>query len=190
MAVNRTSEQYVPTADSASNVTTSDAVGNKNDTIAGDSIHAKLLTIMTVGLAAATTIVERGAAVLPASTQTPYFTVTGRVIITQLVGEVTTIFDGTVNSIKLIITPTVGAPVDLCAALVVTSDAAGTMYNLGGIGDPLVESTSGGMDGQPGTIIVADGTIDLDATATDATGSTKWTIHYIPLDEMSMIEAA
>jgi hypothetical protein len=38
-------------------------------------------------------IVSRDTANLPQSTQTPYFTVTGRVLITQIVGEVTTVIE-------------------------------------------------------------------------------------------------
>lgn len=135
--------------------------------------------------------VERGTAVLPATTATPYFTVTGRVLVTHLVGEVTTVFDGTINSIKLIANPTVGADVDLCAALVVTSDAASSLYNVTGtFADALLVNTSGAAQGQVTPFIVADGTIDLDATATDTTGATKWTIHYLPLDTGSIIITA
>ena len=136
-------------------------------------------------------IVERATAVLPASTNTAYFTVSGRVLITEIIGEVTIIFDGTANSIKLINTTTVGADVDMCTALVVTSDAVGTRYNL--TGDPtdaMVETTSGPSIAQAQAMIVPDGTIDLHTTATDTTGSTKWTIHYIPLDSGSTIVVA
>jgi len=47
-------------------------------------------------------IVERSAAVLPATTQTPYFTVTGRVLITQIVGAVSsiTVVNGIVTAIS------------------------------------------------------------------------------------------
>jgi len=135
--------------------------------------------------------VSRSTAVLPASTQTAYFTVSGRVIITQIVGEVTIIFDGTVNSIKLINTTTVGADVDMCTALVATSDAVGTRYNI--TGDPtdaMVETVSGCSVSQAEALMVADGTIDLHTTATDTTGSTKWTVHYIALDEGSTVVVA
>jgi hypothetical protein len=138
---------------------------------------------ITAILATRPRIVERTSAVLPATTQTPYFTVTGRVLITQIVGEVTIIFDGTGNSLKLIANPTVGADVDLCASVVVTGDAVGTIYTITGtLADAMVATTSGAVQAQVAPILVADGTIDLDATATDATGSTKWVLHYIPLE--------
>ena len=137
------------------------------------------------------TAVERTAAVLPASTKTAYFTVTGRVLVTQIVGEVTTIFDGTVNSIKLITNPTALADVDLCTALVVTSDAAGTMYTITGtLTDAMIATTSGAVTAQASAVIVAEGTIDLHTTATDTSGATKWTVHYIALDAGSSVAVA
>jgi hypothetical protein len=145
---------------------------------------------LQTGPEASIVIVDRESAVLPQTAQTPYFTVTGKVLITQIVGEVTVVFDGTVNSLKLISNPTVGADVDLCTALVVTSDVLGSIYNITGtLANALVVSTSGAIVEQKTSIIVADGTIDLDATASDTTGSTKWTLHYIPLDKGSKVEA-
>jgi hypothetical protein len=135
--------------------------------------------------------VERTTAVLPATTATPYFTVAGRVIITNIVGECTVVMDGTANDIKLISNPTVGADVDLCAALTITSDAEGTVYTVTGtLSDALIATTSGAVKSQADGILVTAGTIDLDATATDATGSTKWTVQYIALDAGSTVVAA
>lgn len=136
-------------------------------------------------------VVERVGAVLPATTATAYFTVIGKVKILDIVGEVSVVFDGTANSIKLIANPTVGADVDLCAATVVTTDAAGTMYHVTGtFANALLADTSGAFEAQANPIVLASGTIDLDATATDTTGSTKWTIQYIPLDSGSSIVVA
>jgi len=135
--------------------------------------------------------VSRPSSVLPATAQVPYFTVTGKVLITQIVGEVTIVFDGTANSLKLVSNPTVGADVDLCTAVVATTDAKGTIYNITGtLSDAMVATTSGAVIGQANSILVTSGTIDLDATATDTTGSTKWTVQYIPLDEGSKIVIA
>ena len=136
-------------------------------------------------------IVERSAAVIPATTATAYFTITGRVLITQIVGEVTTVMDGTVNSLKLIANPTVGADVDLCTATVITSDAEGTIYNITGtVSDALVSTTSGAVISQASAVVVTAGTIDLDATATDTSGATKWTVHYIAIDSGSKVVVA
>ena len=46
----------------------------------------------------------------------------------------------------------------------------------------MIATTSGAMIAQADGVIVAAGTIDLDATATDTTGSTKWVVHYTPID--------
>ena len=54
----------------------------------------------------------------------------------------------------------------------------------------MVATTSGAVIAQASPVVVTAGTIDLDATATDTTGSTKWTIHYIPLDNNSSVVAA
>lgn len=137
---------------------------------------------------AITKTVERDSAVLPATTQTAYFAVTGKVLITQIVGEVTVIFDGTANDIKLIANPTVGADVNLCTAVTVTSDAVGTIYTITGtLSDAMIATTSGGVTAQATGVLVAAGTIDLHTTATDTTGSTKWLIHYIPLESGATI---
>ena len=136
-------------------------------------------------------IVERASAILPATTQTPYFTVSGKVLIVQIVGEVTVVFDGTVNSLQLVANPTVGADVDLCASVVVTSDAVGTIYNITGtLADAMIATTSGAVQAQLAPIIVTAGTIDLKTTGTDATGSSKWVLHYISLEDGSSVVSA
>ena len=134
-------------------------------------------------------IVSRATEVLPATTQTPYFTVTGRVLITQIVGEVNTLITATAVDIKLIANPTVGADVDLCAALTITDDAVGTMYNITGtFANAMIATTSGAFEAQANAFVVAAGTIDLHTTATNL-GQTKWTLHYIPLDIGSSVTA-
>lgn len=211
------SEIAVPTADVADNVDVVDVVGNKSDTTAGtsivslvkvvddvvdtistdvgskgvgDDLHTKVDTIdglIDTILATTPRIVSRDAAVIPDTTQTAYFTVTGRVIITQIVGEVTTKVSETATDIKLISNPTVGDEVDLCTALTITSDAVGTMYNItGDFTDAMIATTSGAFTAQSNSFVVAAGTIDLDSTATQ-TGYTKWTLHYIPLDAGSTV---
>ena len=135
-------------------------------------------------------IVERASDTLPQTAQTPYFTVSGRVLLVQVVGEVTVIVAGAANSAKLVSNPTVGADVDLCAAAAITDDAVGTLYNITGTpADALVPTTSGAVIAQASAILVTDGSIDLDCTANN-TGETKWTLHYIPLDPGSRVVAA
>ena len=141
---------------------------------------------------AASKVLLRTTSILPqgAPGQTAYFTVTGRVIITDVVGEVTTAIEGVAVSIKLIANPTVGADVDLCTALVINGDAVGTLYSITGtLGNPMVATTSGAVTAQALPIVIADGTIDLH-TDINATGNAKWTLTYIPLDSGSTITVA
>lgn len=152
--------------------------------VSGDQMRALLLGIR----------VKKAAAVLPATTTQTLFTVTGgQVLITSLVGEVTTVFDGTVNSLNLTYDPTVGAVGDLCAATVCTSDAAGTLYSITGVAADLMSAqkvtgtevpTHVYVQGfQTKGLIVESGVLGLKSTATDTTGATKWTLTYIPLDD-------
>ena len=135
-------------------------------------------------------IVSRDTATLPENTQTPYFTVSGRVLITQIVGEVTGECSGTATNIKLVANPTVGADVDLCAVVAIASNTVGTLYTITGtLADAMVATASGAVQAQLAPILVAAGTIDLDASATN-TGKTKWTLHYIPLDADSTVVTA
>ena len=85
----------------------------------------------------------------------------------------------------------VGADVDLCVGLDTTGDAVGTIYNITGtLADTIVATTSGAVIAQASAIIVTAGTIDLDTDDDSSTGKTKWTLHYIPLDENTTVTAA
>lgn len=139
------------------------------------------------------TVVRKAAAVLPATGLQTLFTVsTGMVYVTALFGQVTTVFDGTVNSLNVVHDPTVGAVGDLCAATVCTSDIAGTMYTVHGIQAALLGTQKEGGTEVPthvlakgpvgGGFILPPGVVSLQTSATDTTGATKWWIAYIPLD--------
>lgn len=125
----------------------------------------------------------RGAANLPQTAQTPYFTVSGgKIRILDIIGEVTTIIEDAAVNAKLISNPTVGADVDLCAQLNLQADAVGTMYSITGVpADALIATTSGAFTGQEYGIVVAAGTIDL-YTDASKTGATKWMVRWIPID--------
>lgn len=136
-------------------------------------------------------IVERASAALPQGTQTAYFTVTGRVLITQIVGEVTVQIEAQETVLKLISNPTVGADVDLCAGVDTTGDAVGTLLNITGtVADAMIPTTSGAFTAQASGVIVSAGTIDLDADDDSSTGETKWTLHFVPLDSNSTVTTA
>ena len=140
---------------------------------------------------ARTRIVERATATLPQHAQAALFTVSGRVLVTHIIGEVTVAIQAQSTVLKLVSAPTVGADVDLCAALETNNDAIGTLYNITGtLANAMVATTSGACIAQASPILVTAGTIDLDSDDDDSTGSVKWTLHYVPLDNGSRVVVA
>ena len=135
--------------------------------------------------------VDKASASLPQTAVDALFNVVGgRVAITQLVGEVTTVIETKANNTKLVANPTTGSDVDLCAVLDITADEAGTLYSISGLaGDALIGSAAGGVGGQARRVIVAPGTIDLNCAAS-STGATKWTVFYVPVDDGAYMSEA
>lgn len=151
--------------------------------IAGDQVRA-----MTTGI-----IVNKASAVLPATGLQTLFTVTGgRVLCVLMIGEVTVIFDGTTNNLNVVHDPTVGAVGDISAATVCTSDIVGTLYTVHGIQAALIGTQKEGGTEVPthvtakaplgGGFVLPAGVTSLQTSATDTTGSTKWSMIYIPID--------
>lgn len=140
------------------------------------------------------TLVSRATASLPATTTSTLFTIaTGRVLITSILGEVTTVIQTQANNTKLQFDPTdAGATQDLCAVLDITADAVGTMYSITGtpataMGDALNFMSSDKMLARP--LVLKPGGILLNCAATN-TGSVKWALTYIPLDSGATVVAA
>lgn len=138
--------------------------------------------------------VERATAALPATTASAIFTIgTGRVAITSIIGEVTTVIQTQANNTKLTYDPTAtGATQDLCAVLDISADAVGTLYSITGtpataMGDALNFMSSNKMLAQP--LILKPGSILLDCAATN-TGSVKWTVTWVPYDDGATVVAA
>lgn len=127
------------------------------------------------------------------------FTVTGRVFITQLTGEVTTVVGGAAT-LKLRDTTN---SVDLCAATTIDTDAVGTMYALTNIAASILNGT--GMTPVIGSVPNLTGSTNFmvrvvgDAQAAltiggvlDAadTGAITWSLSYIPLISGATVVAA
>jgi len=133
---------------------------------------------------------QRLAADLPAETAGALFTVTGNVIVVDIVGEVTTVIETQANDVKLIANPTVGADVDLCAAVELSAAAVGATLGITGtLANAMVITAGGAGQAQAVRQIVHEGTIDLDCVA-ENTGQVKWTIHWIPVDKTSNVVVA
>jgi hypothetical protein len=135
------------------------------------------------------TVVSKAYPTLAVETKT-LFTVSGKVMITSIVGEVTTAIT-VANTVKLQANPTTGTVGDLCAAtdLGTTDTPAGDLISFQGLkGDSIVFGV-GATPTLKQPIIVAAGTIEQ-VTATGADGGITWTLTYVPLDDNAAITAA
>lgn len=128
------------------------------------------------------TRVDRATAALPASTTQTLFTVAGgQVLITNVVGEVTTVIQTQANNTKLVSTPTTGTAVDMCAVLDITADEVGCLYSITGVPATALYGPNAGLaQVMTNPQVVPIGTIKLSCAATN-TGSIKWSIWYMPL---------
>jgi hypothetical protein len=139
--------------------------------------------------------VEEPAAVLPATGIAHLFTVSGgRVLITGLIGQCTTVCDSTATTITVGVTPTSGtaSAASLASATAITSKEVGTLVGLPlTAGGALVVGANAGGTAQVsgrGAMVVQPGTIDITTSATNA-GAFKWTLTYIPLDDGASVKA-
>ncbi len=132
---------------------------------------------------------QRATATTPQGTAGALFTVSGRVFIDHIIGEVTVEIGAGANNTKLVSNPTVGADVDLCATTDIDADVVGTLYHITGtMVNAMLVTTSGAFEAQPTSVMVADGTIDLNCTGSTA-GSIKWTVIYRAIDNASSVTA-
>lgn len=131
----------------------------------------------------------RASATLPQTAATPYFTVTGKVRILNIIGEVTTVLGSTANAVKLIANPTVGADVDMCATVEGNAAAVGSLFTITGtIANAMIKTVSATVPSQASALIVTAGTIDF-STAASTTGATKWLVRWEPIDPGALVLA-
>jgi hypothetical protein len=124
--------------------------------------------------------VERAAAVLPATAAQTIFTVTGRVFITALIGEVTTVCSATVTNLKIDAVGTAsGVTTPLVLNSLVTSLTVGNEFAFSTLG---AVATIGAAVSQNNEAIMPTGIIRITTDATN-TGAMRWTCLYIPLDD-------
>lgn len=138
--------------------------------------------------------VDRATAALPQSATGSIFTITGgRIVLTSLVGEVTTVLGAVATTIAVVSTPSVGAQTTIASAAAVTSDAVGDWLTLPAtLGSALVHTAVAGAVALPAlslAILIPVGAIQLTASASD-TGSVKWSMTYIPFDDGVTVAAA
>lgn len=135
--------------------------------------------------------VDRATATLPQTAAAALFNIVGgRVAITGILGEVTVAIQNQACNTKLTANPTTGTSVDLCAVLSIANDEVGCLYGITGtVGDAMLGVNAGYAPMPSRACVVNVGTIDLDCAASN-TGSVKWSIWYVPLDDGAYVTAA
>ncbi len=138
--------------------------------------------------------VDRTTAALPQTALGNIFTIAGgRVVITSVVGEVTTILGAGANTLTIGLAPTVGVG-DASAlgggASSLLTAPVGTHIATNPGGDVFVDlATQAGVP-LPFTGFVADpGSVTVTTTGS-VTGSVKWSITYLPFEDAGVVTAA
>lgn len=136
---------------------------------------------------------SKAAATLPATTTQNIFTISGgRVWVTCLVGEVTTVIQNQANNLKVTSVPTTGSAVDVASNLNVANFEAGALLVVEGDGTALIGAAAGAghapaLNALP--FILPIGTIRIETSATN-TGATKWDLFYLPIDDGASVASA
>jgi hypothetical protein len=135
--------------------------------------------------------VDRATAALPQTTQSALFTVAGgRIAVFGIIGEVTTAIQNQANNTKIVSNPTTGTDVDLCAVLSTANKEIGTLFGITGtFADAMVGANAGATVLCDRPVVVPIGTIDLSCAASN-TGSVKWRLLYLPVDDGATVTAA
>jgi len=139
-------------------------------------------------------IVSKSSASLPQTTQSALFTITGKVKLINIIGEVTTEIQNQANNAKIVHNPTVGSDTDLCATGNIQAMAVGTLcWITGDVSDGIQADANGMVDSTPTAftrdLILSAGTIDLNCSASN-TGALKWVCLWQPIDEGANVIAS
>lgn len=115
----------------------------------------------------------------------------GNVLVNLILGEVTTIIETKTVNFKLQADPDTGTTTDLCGNLDLSADEVGTLYTITGdaAADAMQRGESGSVPAQTTAVVVAPGVIQAVVGATH-TGSIKWSVWYIPLEDGAYITSA
>lgn len=135
--------------------------------------------------------VDRAAATLPQTATGSLFNVTGgRILVTSLTGEVTVAIGATATTAAITSTPTVGTAVTVATATAITSKEVGSLITLAGTVGTALNVQNAGAGAMPASgVVIPVGAIGLTTNAND-TGSIKWSLTYVPLDDGASVAAA
>lgn len=135
-------------------------------------------------------LASKAAVSLATATTNDVFTVTGRVKITEIFGEVETTTGATASGLKFLIAPTVGSSTDLCATTNIAAlDAGGTIRITGTLANALVASVQGAVIGQATPVVLKAGTVRINTTQT-TTGNIRFRVKYVPLEPGALMFGA
>jgi hypothetical protein len=135
-------------------------------------------------------VAKATADVFTGSAVTLFNIVGGRVLVTLILGEVTTVIGAGANNFKLQSNPTTGTTTDLCGNLDIDADEVGTLYTLAGApGTALQRGESGNVANMTANgVVVPVGAIEA-LSAGNVSGSMKFDLFYIPLDAGAHVTA-
>ena len=138
--------------------------------------------------------VQRAPDVDPQAVFLPIFQITGLVLITSLIGVRTVAQAGGASTMQF--EHSVGPTVLDAGALSIAADTIGTIYFLDGdVADSIVKGLGGNaitgdiLNVYPHKSLVGAGTINVTMTAAAGTGSTGYSISFIPVDDTAIIYA-
>lgn len=134
----------------------------------------------------------KATATLPQGTTQDIFTVTGgRVMVTLLLGEATTIFGAVANDISVQANPTTGTTYIIASAIEGNALEAGGLMVVEGDGTALMITGKavGAIISGTGRWICPVGTIEFKCVGS-TTGASKWDIWYFALDEGASVASA
>lgn len=135
--------------------------------------------------------VDRATASIAATGSTSIFTITGgRIILTSLVGEVTTVIQAQANALKILSTPTTGTAKDISGTFDINALEAGGLVSLDGVAlTTALSGTNAGAAIARCSFLIPIGSLKYNTAATN-TGSIKWSMTYIPYDDGASVAAA
>jgi len=148
--------------------------------------HRDVFTTMGLGFR-----VDKAAATLPASTTQDLFVISGGlVLVTLVIGEVTTAIQGQACNLSVVFDATAGGDVTLASVLDIDADVLGSLYLVEGDGSALKQDGGGLLNAIGASpMVLSEGEIHILTSAT-STGATKWICFYFPLDEGAAIVSA
>ena len=127
---------------------------------------------------------SKAAATLPATADQTLFTIAGgQVWISLLLGEVTTVIEGTDPVPTIVADPTTGTNVTLASTVDMNSLEVGAFLTIEGDGSAILIANAGSIAiPRIRGFAVGTGVIELHTAATK-TGATKWDCWWFPLNE-------